>query len=38
VQQVNVALPDAASSADLLICATVAGQQYCSSAYPITVQ
>jgi uncharacterized protein (TIGR03437 family) len=38
VQQVNVALPEGASSADLLICAMVAGQQYCSSAYPIAVQ
>ena len=38
VQQVNVALPENASSADLLVCATMAGQQYCSSAYPIAVQ
>jgi len=38
VQQVNLAVPDGAGSADLRICATVAGQQTCSAPYPVVVR
>jgi uncharacterized protein (TIGR03437 family) len=38
VQQVNVQIPDGSSSADLVVCATIAGQQYCSSGYAIAVR
>ncbi len=39
VQQVNVAIPDGVTGpANVLVCATTAGQQYCSPAYSITVK
>jgi uncharacterized protein (TIGR03437 family) len=38
LQQVNVAVPEGAGSANLLVCATVAGQQYCSTGYAVAVQ
>jgi uncharacterized protein (TIGR03437 family) len=40
VQQVNVAVPDDATAptAQLVICATTGGRQYCSAAYSLTIQ
>jgi uncharacterized protein (TIGR03437 family) len=39
VQQVNVAVPAGVmGSLNVVVCATTGGQQYCSPAYPITVQ
>jgi uncharacterized protein (TIGR03437 family) len=39
VQQVNVAVPAGVTgSLNVVVCATTGGQQYCSPAYPITVQ
>jgi uncharacterized protein (TIGR03437 family) len=39
VQQVNVAVPDGVTGIrNAMICATVGGQQYCSSAFSITVR
>jgi uncharacterized protein (TIGR03437 family) len=38
LQQVNVAVPQGATAANLLLCATVAGQQYCSAGYAVAVQ
>lgn len=40
VQQVNVAVPSdlPASLTQLIICATVGGQQYCSAGSPLTIQ
>jgi uncharacterized protein (TIGR03437 family) len=38
LQQVNIAVPAGATSANLLVCATAAGQQYCSQPYPIAVR
>jgi uncharacterized protein (TIGR03437 family) len=40
VQQVNVQIPDDldGSDAKLILCATVAGQQYCSAGFPLAIQ
>jgi uncharacterized protein (TIGR03437 family) len=37
LQQVNVAVPQGATAGNLLLCATVAGQQYCSAGYAVAV-
>ena len=38
--QVNVAIPDdlEGSNAQLILCATIGGQQYCSAGFPLAVQ
>jgi len=38
VQQVNVAVPAGAGAGNLVVCATVGGQQYCSPAYAVAVE
>src|SRR5262249_51072003 len=40
VQQVNGQIPDDLDGSDtkLILCATIGGQQYCSTAFPLAIQ